>query len=242
MRYLKSTLWTVLLAGCISCASASSTETKVDLKSTTNKVSYSIGVDIGKHLTGQGINLNTEVFAQGIRDGIENSSLQMTEEEMQETLRAFQQSLMEEREAENKRLSEQNLQLGQDFLASNSKKTGVQTLPSGLQYEVIVEGTGETPTVNDTVTTHYRGTLIDGTVFDSSYDRGQPATFPVQGVIPGWTEALQLMKTGSKWKLYIPSKLAYGEQRAGEVIGPNSTLVFEVELLSIDSESSSSNG
>jgi len=130
-------------------------------------------------------------------------------------------------------LADKNQKEGEVFLAENKKKKGVITLPSGLQYQVIKEGTGKIPKATDTVTTHYRGTLIDGTEFDSSYKRGEPASFPVNGVIKGWTEALQLMKVGSKWQLFIPSNLAYGPQGAGQAIGPNATLIFEIELLSI---------
>jgi FKBP-type peptidyl-prolyl cis-trans isomerase FklB len=140
---------------------------------------------------------------------------------------------MEKQAERTKQLAEKNKKEGEAFLAANKTKEGIKTLPSGLQYKVIKEGTGKTPTAEDTVVTNYRGTLTDGTEFDSSYKRGQPATFPVKGVIPGWTEALQLMKEGSKWELFIPSNLAYGEQGAGGVIGPNAALIFEIELISV---------
>jgi len=140
---------------------------------------------------------------------------------------------MTKQEEETKKLGEKNRKEGEAFLAANKKKEGVKTLASGLQYKVIKPGTGKKPKSTDTVTTHYRGTLIDGTEFDSSYNRGQPATFPVHGVIPGWTEALQLMEEGAKWQLFIPSKLGYGERGAGQAIGPNATLIFEVELVSV---------
>jgi FKBP-type peptidyl-prolyl cis-trans isomerase len=137
-------------------------------------------------------------------------------------------------QAKHKAAGDKNLKEGDDFLTANGKKEGVKTLPSGLQYKVIKSGTGRSPKATDTVKVHYNGTLTDGTVFDSSVQRGEPATFPVNQVIPGWTEALQLMKEGDKWQLYIPSKLAYGEQGAGGKIGPNSALIFDVELLSIE--------
>jgi len=140
---------------------------------------------------------------------------------------------MAEAEAMAKEMGEKNLKEGEAFLQENAKREGVVALPSGLQYEVIEEGTGKSPKPGDEVTVHYRGTLVDGTVFDSSYERGEPVTFPVEGVIPGWTEALQLMKEGAKWKLFIPPSLAYGERGAGQVIGPNATLLFEVELISV---------
>jgi FKBP-type peptidyl-prolyl cis-trans isomerase FklB len=157
----------------------------------------------------------------------------MTEQEVNETLTAFQKEMAAQQAERNKILVEKNKKEGEIFLAENKKKEGVVTLPSGLQYKVIKEGTGETPKLTDTVTVNYSGTLIEGTEFDSSYRRGQPATFPVKGVIAGWTEALQLMKVGSKWQLFIPSNLAYGERGAGRDIGPNTTLIFDVELLSI---------
>jgi FKBP-type peptidyl-prolyl cis-trans isomerase FklB len=146
---------------------------------------------------------------------------------------AFQQEMMANQSKKAGELAEKNQKEGEAFLAANKKKDSVITLPSGLQYKVIAEGTGKMPTLNDTVTTNYRGTLIDGTEFDNSYKRGEPATFPVSGVIPGWTEALQHMKVGAKWQLFVPSNLGYGERGAGETIGPNATLIFEVELLSI---------
>jgi FKBP-type peptidyl-prolyl cis-trans isomerase FklB len=140
---------------------------------------------------------------------------------------------MAKKAEEMQKLSEKNKADGEKFLAENAKKEGVKVLPSGLQYKVITPGTGKSPKATDTVTTHYKGMLIDGTEFDSSYKRGEPATFPVSGVIPGWTEALQLMKEGAKWQLFLPSNLAYGERGAGRDIGPNATLIFEVELISV---------
>jgi FKBP-type peptidyl-prolyl cis-trans isomerase FklB len=152
---------------------------------------------------------------------------------MKETLAGLQKELVEKQAERTKQIADRNKKEGEVFLAENRKKEGVKILPSGLQYKVIKEGTGKTPKAEDTVVTNYRGTLTDGTEFDSSYKRGQPATFPVKGVIPGWTEALQLMKEGSKWELFIPSSLAYGERGAGNAIGPNATLIFEIELLSV---------
>jgi FKBP-type peptidyl-prolyl cis-trans isomerase FklB len=157
----------------------------------------------------------------------------MTEQEVNETMMNFQKDMMAKQQARMKELGEKNKKEGEAFLAENKKKEGVITLPSGLQYKVMKEGDGKTPIVNDVVTVHYRGTLIDGKEFDSSYTRGQPASFPVKGVIPGFSEALQLMKTGSKWQLFIPSNLAYGERGAGDEIGPNAALIFDIELISI---------
>jgi FKBP-type peptidyl-prolyl cis-trans isomerase FklB len=157
----------------------------------------------------------------------------MTEQEVNQTMMNFQKDMMAKQQARTKELGEKNKKEGEAFLAENKKKEGVITLPSGLQYKVIKEGDGKIPTINDTVTVHYRGTLIDGKEFDSSYTRGQPVTFPVKGVIPGFSEALQLMKGGSKWQLFVASNLAYGERGAGEEIGPNATLIFDIELISI---------
>lgn len=209
-----------------------SAEEKQLLKDQKDKISYSIGINIGNDLKKQSVDVNTEALAQGIKDAFSGSKALMTEQEVKDTLAAFQKEMMAKRIERLKELGEKNKKIEEAFLAENKKKEGVITLPSGLQYKVIKEGTGEIPTLTDTVTIHYRGTLIDGTEFDSSLRRGQPATFRVNGVIAGLSEALQIMKTGSKWQLFIPSKLAYGERDAGRDIGPNTTLIFEVELLS----------
>lgn len=206
------------------------------LKDQKDKVSYSIGMNIGNNLKKQSIDVNPDVFAQGIKDALSGSKALMTEQEVNETIMAFQKEMSAKQIERLKELGEKNKKEGEAFLAENKKKEGIITLPSGLQYKVINEGTGETPELTDVVTVNYRGTLIDGTEFDSSYRRGQPATFPVNAVIAGWTEALQLMKVGSKWQLFVPSDLAYGERGAGRDIGPNATLIFDVELLSIKKE------
>lgn len=206
------------------------------LKDQKDKVSYSIGMNIGNNLKKQSIDVNPDVLAQGIKDALSGSKALMTEQEVNETIMAFQKEMAAKQIERLKELGEKNKKEGEAFLAENKKKEGIITLPSGLQYKVINEGTGETPGLTDTVTVNYRGTLIDGTEFDSSYRRGQPATFPVNAVIAGWTEALQLMKVGSKWQLFIPSDLAYGERGAGRDIDPNATLIFDVELLSIKKE------
>lgn len=214
-------------------AGTANAEEKKALQNTREKQSYSIGADIGKKLKAQAIDIDADALAQGLKDAVSGGSLLMTDQEMNETLSAFQKELMEKQTERNKQIGEKNKKEGETFLAANKTKEGIKTLSSGLQYKVIKEGTGKTPKAEDTVVTHYRGTLTDGTEFDSSYKRGQPATFPVKGVIPGWTEALQLMKEGSKWELYIPSNLAYGERGAGNVIGPNAALIFEIELISV---------
>jgi FKBP-type peptidyl-prolyl cis-trans isomerase FklB len=210
-----------------------SAEENIVLKDQKDKVSYSIGIDIGNNLKNLKVDMNLDLLVRGIRDVLSETKLLMTEQEIRSTMMAFQKELMAKREQQMKVLGEKNKKEGESFLAENKKRAGVTTLPSGLQYKVFKAGTGKTPTDTNTVTVHYRGTLIDGTEFDSSYRRGQPATFQVKGVIPGWIEALKLMQEGAKWQLFIPPNLAYGERGAGSVIGPNATLIFEVELISI---------
>jgi FKBP-type peptidyl-prolyl cis-trans isomerase FklB len=202
-----------------------------------DKISYSIGMDIGTSLKRRELDLNSDQLVAGLKDALSGGKTKLTEDEVQKILTDFQQELQVKAEELSKKMAEKNKQEGEAFLAANKKKPGVKALPSGLQYKVITEGTGPMPKATDTVSTNYKGTLINGTEFDSSYKRGKPATFPVNGVIKGWTEALQLMKVGSKWELYIPSDLAYGPRGAGQIIEPNSTLVFEVELLSIGDKS-----
>ena len=200
------------------------------LKTSIDSVSYAIGQDIGNSLKGQGLtNLNANLLMKAIQDVLKDQPLLLSKEQCDMSIRDFLQKAASEKIAKNKAAGEQ-------FLAANKAKPGVTTLPSGLQYQVIKEGTGPKPALTDKVKTHYHGTLIDGTVFDSSVDRGQPISFAVNGVIAGWTEALQLMPVGSKWKLFIPSELAYGDRQAGPKIGPGSTLIFEVELLEIVKE------
>lgn len=198
-----------------------------------DKISYSIGVDVGKSIQKQKIEINPESFLAGFKDGQADKLTLMTEEEIRQTLMALQTEMLEKHKTMAKELAAKNLAEGEKFLAENKKQKGVVTLPSGLQYRIIKEGKGTAPKATDMVTTHYRGKLINGTEFDSSYNRGEPAKFAVNGVIPGWTEALQLMKPGAKWELFVPAKLAYAENGVGQLIGPNSTLLFEVELLNV---------
>lgn len=191
---------------------------------------YALGLDIAKNLGGQGLDLVPKDLTRGIADAIAGTP-GMDEAEIKATMIA----LKGHTEEKARRVDRENLEKGRAWLAENAKRPGITTLPSGLQYEVLAPGDGLSPGPRDRVTTHYRGTLINGTVFDSSYDRGRPATFPVGGVIKGWTEALQLMKVGAKWKLYIPSRLGYGERpRPGGKIKPNDALIFEIELLKIE--------
>ena len=199
------------------------------LKNQKDKISYIIGMDIGNNLKKQSIDVEPNILAKGVKDVLTGGKPLLSEQEIRETMTTFQNEMRVKQEVVAKKNKEQ----GDSFLAANKKKEGVKTLQSGLQYKVIKVGIGKKPKLNDYVTTHYRGTLIDGTEFDSSYERGQPATFQVSGVIPGWTEALQLMEEGAKWQLFVPPNLAYGERGAGDVIGPNATLVFEIELISV---------
>jgi len=197
------------------------------------KQSYALGMNIGRGLSRQQVDVDPVVLARGLRDTLAGAKPLLTDEEAQTALTQLQTAVKTKEEAEAQKAGEANMKEGQDFLAENKTKDGVVTLSSGLQYKILTPGTGPKPTADDTVVCNYRGTFIDGTEFDSSYKRNQPATFPVKGVIKGWTEALQLMPVGSKWQLFIPPDLAYGSRGAGGVIGPNKTLVFEVELLSI---------
>ncbi|MGH7991270.1 MAG: FKBP-type peptidyl-prolyl cis-trans isomerase, partial [Limisphaerales bacterium] len=196
--------------------------------------SYAIGMTIGQNWKQEGIDLNDEIFIRGLKDAQAGTNTLMTDTEMRDTLNEFRQSLMAKQQKMRAELGVKNKAEGEAFLATNKNNPGVITLPDGLQYKVLTEGTGKTPVPNDIVTVNYRGTFIDGKEFDSSYKRGKPAQFQADHVIRGWTEALTKMKTGSKWELFIPSDLAYGEQ-GGRSIPPNATLIFEVELLGVKS-------
>lgn len=206
---------------------------KLDLKDPKQRASYSIGADMGANFKRQELEIDAKALAAGFVDSF-SGKLALTEAEMKEALDAFRMEMMTKMQARQETDRKKNQQEGEAFLAANAKKEGVKVLPSGLQYKVLKSGSGKSPKATDTVKTHYHGTLIDGTVFDSSVERGEPVSFPVNQVIPGWTEALQLMKEGDKWQLFIPANLAYGERAPGGKIGPNSTLVFDVELLSIE--------
>lgn len=224
---LTAILGIALLTGQVSAAE------KTALKSEKDKVSYSIGLSIGNNFKNQSVDVNVDVLAKGVKDAISGNKPLMTEKEVQETMMAFQNEMKTKQAEHAKVLGEKNKKEGEAFLAENKKKEGVKTTASGLQYKVIKDGNGKKPKATDTVTVHYKGTLIDGTEFDSSYKRGEPTSFPVNQVIAGWTEALQLMNVGSKWQLFIPANLGYGDRGAGPQIGPNAALVFEVELVSL---------
>lgn len=222
----------VAVAGCAPEQAAVKAEPKLD--NPKNRISYTIGLNIGKDFASQEMEVDPEVLLMGVKDAMEGREPRLSEEEMIAEIQAFQQEMQARQMEQAKELAEKNLKEGEAFLAENAQQEGVVVLDSGLQYKVLEEGDGPSPSVDSTVTVHYRGTLIDGTEFDSSYSRNEPATFPVSGVIPGWTEALPLMQVGSKWQLVIPPELAYGERGAGADIGPNATLLFEVELLGIE--------
>jgi FKBP-type peptidyl-prolyl cis-trans isomerase FklB len=197
------------------------------------RASYSLGMTIGEDMKHQSLDLDADTLMAGFKDAFTGGKLLLSDEQRRETLTAFQREVMARAIAEHKAAAEKNKKAGDEFLAANNTKDGVKALPSGLQYKVLAEGKGAQPKPTDQVTVNYKGTLIDGTEFDSSYKRGEPATFPVNEVIKAWTEALPLMKTGAKWQLVVPAELAYGERGAGKDIPPNATLIFEVELLAV---------
>ena len=201
-----------------------------------DKVSYAIGMNIGANLHRQSVDVDPKILQQGLQDAMAGGKTLLSEDEARATLTQLQSDIRQKQQEKMQQAGEANKKEGDAFLAANKAKEGVVTLPSGLEYKILTAGTGPKPTASDSVVCNYRGTLIDGKEFDSSYKRGQPATFPVSGVIKGWTEALQLMPVGSKWQLFVPSDLAYAERGSGPDIGPSATLIFEVELLSIQSK------
>ncbi len=215
--------------------------TKADLKTEDDKVSYSLGFSMGSNFEKNELKMNLEIFQKGIKDGFTGSKQILNEEEIEKTMMAFQQKMRAKKQAEymkkmgeRKKQGEANKEKGGKFLEGNKTKEGIITLKSGLQYKILKKGTGASPKATDTVKCHYKGTTIDGKEFDSSYKRGEPATFALNRVIKGWTEGLQLMKEGGKWQFFIPSELAYGERGSGPDIGLNEVLIFEVELLGIE--------
>jgi FKBP-type peptidyl-prolyl cis-trans isomerase FklB len=220
---------------------ATKESTKADLKTENDKISYSIGFSMGSRFKMDELELNLEIFQEGMKDGFTGSKQLLNEEETQEIMMGMQQKMMAKKQAERmkqmeerKNQGEANKDKGTKFLEENKAKEDVVTLESGLQYQILKKGTGASPKATDTVKCHYKGTTIDGKEFDSSYKRGEPATFALNRVIKGWTEGLQLMKEGGKWRFFVPSELAYGEKGAGPNIGPNEVLIFEVELLGIE--------
>ncbi len=230
MKYTK--LFFVLIFSFSLLFAQNKNEQKPQLKTQDDSISYSIGQNIGKNLKDADLHINFDILYQGMQDQIKGSSL-LTDDDIQKVMIAFNQKLIAKRNAQMNAIKEKNKKEAEAFLAENKKKEGVVTLPSGLQYKVLVKGNGPSPKDTSTVKVHYIGTLLDGREFDNSYKRGEPAEFPLNQVIKGWTEALQLMHVGDKWILYIPPELAYGENGAGNTIEPNSLLIFEVELLDV---------
>jgi FKBP-type peptidyl-prolyl cis-trans isomerase FklB len=212
--------------------SAATKPKPLELTTEKDKQSYAIGLNVGKSLHRDDIEVDPKIVLQGLQDAMAGGAVLLTDDQIKTVMTDLQNQVRQKQEEKRQALAETNKKDGAAFLAANATKPGVVTLPSGLQYKVLTAGTGAKPTATDSVVCNYRGTLLDNTEFDSSYKRGQPATFPVSGVIKGWTEALQLMPVGSKWQLFIPADLAYGERAQGP-IGPNATLVFELEVLSI---------
>lgn len=211
----------------------SSASFAADFKNDKEKVSYVIGHQIGSDMQRSGAELDLDSMMKGVKDAMAGTASKLNAEDSQKVMNDFRTSMKTKMEEKKKKDGEANVKEGKDFLAKNAKEKGVKVTPSGLQYMVVTEGKGNSPKATDTVKVHYKGTLLNGKEFDSSYKRNEPASFPVNGVIKGWTEALQLMKPGAKYKLWIPADIAYGERGAGQDIGPNSTLTFEVELLEI---------
>lgn len=228
--------WIFLLVGTGLALSGCKTETtapELKLETLQQKVSYSVGYDIAQNFGKNEFDLDINLLHQGVADAQKGAPARLNEEQMELTMKEFQQVMLTKQQEKMAKKLEENSAAGQAFLAANKVKPDVVTLESGLQYKVLTAGSGKTPSASDVVQVHYRGTLIDGTPFDSSYDRGEPVEFPVSRVIAGWTEALQLMAEGAKWQLFIPAELAYGSQEVGGVIEPNSVLLFEVELLKV---------
>jgi len=214
-------------------APAASAAPGLTLKTQKEKASYALGMSIGSGLQKQGVGVDPAIVSRGLRDAMSGKKTLLTEDEMKAALQQLRADVQQQQQAKMHAAGDANRKAGEAFLQANKSKDGVKTLADGLQYKVLQEGSGPKPTANDTVTVNYRGTLVDGKEFDSSYKRGQPATFPVGGVIKGWTEALQMMPVGSKWQLFIPADLAYGDRPPSPDIAPGDTLIFDVELLSI---------
>lgn len=221
---------TVASLGLVSIVMAEGTNVLSDPKS---RVSYAVGMMTGHQWKQQEVDFDPDIYARGIKDALSGGVMLLTPEQAQQTIASFKQEFSAKQQTRNAQLAVKNKAAGDAFLAANKNQPGVETLPDGLQYLVLTKGTGATPTPSDTVTVNYRGTLIDGTEFDSSYKRNEPIEFPLNQVIRGWTEGVQLMKEGAKYQFYIPSKLAYGSRGAGGAIGPDETLIFDVELLKV---------
>lgn len=233
-RRLATFLMAPVLVGAMSACQEQAKEPEpMTLDTPEKRLSYGIALRMGERMAADGMTMDVDAYAMGMRDAFDGAEPRLSEEEITAEMMAFQEKMQAERDGEQATVAAGNSEAGAAFLAENAQRDGVTVTESGLQYEVVVAGSGASPGVDDQVEVHYRGTLIDGTVFDSSYDRGQTVTFGVTQVIAGWTEALQLMQAGATYKLYIPSDLAYGAGGAGQIIGPNATLIFDVELVAI---------
>jgi UDP-GlcNAc:undecaprenyl-phosphate/decaprenyl-phosphate GlcNAc-1-phosphate transferase len=232
-RTMKLTVTWIMILGLTFLAVPVNAQDQAPLKNDKEKLSYALGMDFGNQLKKQTIEIDPSLFAKGLNDLLSGGKTLMTEEEGRTAVANLQAEMKRKAAEARKADGESNQKGGEAFLAQNKSREGVVTLPSGLQYKILKAGEGKKPVDGETVEVHYRGTLLDGKEFDSSYSRGQPTTFQINSVIPGWTEALKLMPVGSKWQLFIPPQLAYGERGAGANIGPNATLIFEVELLAI---------
>ena len=223
----------IICVATVLIASIGLAQDKQELKDQKDKSSYAIGLELGNSLKKGKVEANPDILMKGLKDGLSGAKPLLSEDQVKEVMTALQKEMMDKQAQANKEAGEKNEAEGKKFLEENKKKEGVKTTASGLQYKVLKEGTGESPKETDMVITNYKGTTLDGTEFDSSYKRNEPATFPVNRVIKGWTEALLMMKPGAKYQLFIPANLAYGERAVGKDIGPNSTLLFEVELIGI---------
>jgi FKBP-type peptidyl-prolyl cis-trans isomerase FklB len=240
MKYLIKTIFVCVIMLTSFAYAADVPQQKAEAWNRTDSLSYSIGLNLGSNFKKMDVEINPDIFLKGLKDGVTGSEPALSEEEIRNAMDAFQKerkekqkTMMAEQQKKLAELAEKNKEEGEKFLAENTKKEGVVTTASGLQYIVLKEGKGEKPNTTDTVTVNYKGTLLDGTEFDSSYKRGEPASFPLNGVIKGWTEGLQLMSPGAQYRFFIPSDLAYGKRGGGKDIGPDATLVFEVELLKV---------
>ncbi len=217
-----------------SCFTTMAFADNTDLKTNEQKASYALGADLANNFRQQGVEIDIPALTAGMKDSFAGRDLQLSQQQMKDAVEAIKQKVMAKQAEQRKKLAEVNAQQGQAFLTENKNKEGVKVMPSGLQYKVILPGKGTAPTEDDKLVAHYRGTLIDGTEFDSSYNRGTPLEFKMTDVIQGWREALKQMKPGAKWEIFIPPALAYGSQGAGKVIGPNETLIFTLHLLKVN--------
>jgi FKBP-type peptidyl-prolyl cis-trans isomerase FklB len=230
-KLLAAVALVALAFACVSCGGGEARKTSLDTE--IERASYAYGMDVASSMERSGLELDVDSFVQGFRDTLTGEDVLLSNQEKMQIMQEYSQKMREQQMAEMEAQGARNLTEGQEFLEQNGARDEVVTTASGLQYEVIEKGVGPKPGPSSTVSVNYTGTLIDGTKFDSSYDRGQPAQFPLNGVIPGWTEALQLMNVGSKYRIYVPPDLAYGERGAPPVIGPNATLIFDIELMEI---------